>query len=154
MFDQDEAMRCQAIAKFQQAVEKVVKAIVAALKQAAVLHVEIGYRHEVERFLSVLLRLPRAKENKSVDQHLRRVLDEQTRSSIHALDNLVPRKPPPGHAPQRNTEYPFHNPKGFWTYPAATGVFSAQEVERYRALSHRIVQGAGRIISVIRRKPS
>src|SRR5262249_48923353 len=66
----DGRTRCQAIAKWQQTVEKIIKAIVAALREAGILSVQIGYRHDVEKFVRVLIRLPRATENKSIQQHL------------------------------------------------------------------------------------
>ena len=51
--------RCHVLAKCQQTVEKAIKAIIAALRHAGILHIEIGYRHEVERFLTVLIRTRR-----------------------------------------------------------------------------------------------
>ena len=151
--DNEGKTRCHALAKWQQTVEKAIKAVVAALRQAGVLHIEIGYRHEVERFMSVLLRLPHAEDNRAVQQHLKRLLDENTRAGIRSLDALVPQRPGPGERPRRNTEYPFQNPEGQWTYPAAEEVFSSEEVRRFRGLAFRIVDGAGRIISAIRRAP-
>jgi hypothetical protein len=146
-------MRCNAIAKWQQTVEKAVKAIVAALREVGVLTIEIGYRHEVERFIGVLLRLPRAQGNKDIQQHLRGLLDPTTRADIRSLDALAPRRPPPGQPPRRNTEYPFCDAKNKWTFPAAKGAFSADEIQRFRTLAYRVLTGAGRIISAIRRRP-
>src|SRR5207248_4102389 len=99
--------RCHAIAKWQQTVEKAIKAIVACLRDAGVLHIEIGYKHGVERFVSVLIRLPHARDNRTIQQQLHGFLDQATRSGLRALDALVPRRPAPGDGPQRNTEYPF-----------------------------------------------
>jgi hypothetical protein len=143
--------RCHAIAKWQQTVEKAIKAVIAALREVGVLAIEIGYRHEVERFISVLLRLPRAADNKTIQQHLRGLLDESTRSGIRSLDALAPHRPAPGQPPGRNTEYPFRDPQAAWTYPAAAGTFSVEEIRRYRALAYRISAGAKRIVSAIRR---
>jgi hypothetical protein len=139
--------RCHAIAKWQQTVEKAVKALVAALHDAGILGAGVRAKHDVERYIWALLRLPRAAGNRTIQQLLHGLLDQNTRSGISALDALVPRLPP-----RRNTEYPFPE-DGQWTYPAAEGVFSVQEVERFRALAHRILEGAGRIVSAIRRRP-
>lgn len=151
--DKGGAIPCHAVAKYQQTVEKAIKAIVAALRDIGVLHIEIGYQHEVERFMNVLIRLPRAAENKTVQQHLRGLLDENTRAGIRSLDALVPRRPPPGERPHKNTEYPFCDAEGEWIYPAADGVFSSEDVSRFRAMAHRIADRAGQILSAIRRRP-
>jgi hypothetical protein len=97
---------CRAIAKWQQTVEKPIKAIVACLRDAGILHIDIGYQHGVERFVSVLIRLPHVTDNRSIQQQLHGFLDQHTRAGIRALDALVPRRPAVGHGPRRNTEYP------------------------------------------------
>ena len=76
------------------------------------------------------------------------LLDQNTRATIKALDALAPQFPP-----RRNTEYPFDDGHGQWIYPAANGVFTIDEVEQFRALAYRVLDGAGRILSVIRRRP-
>ena len=85
--------RCHALAKCQQTVEKAIKAIVAALRDAKVLHIEIGYRHEVARFLNVLIRLPHAAANRAIQRHLQSFLNQDTRNGIRDLDALAPRRP-------------------------------------------------------------
>jgi hypothetical protein len=144
---------CHAIAKYQQTVEKAVKAIVSELRVRGILSVEIGRRHDVERFVGPLIRLPHAAENRSVSTRLRSMLDANTRAAIRAVDALAPRWPAPGQAPGRNTEYPFQDAGGVWRYPAAPGVFSAAEIAQFRDLAHRIVEGAGRVIAAVRRGP-
>lgn len=145
--------RCHALAKCQQAVEKAIKAIVAALRDARILHIEIGYRHEVARFLNVLIRLPHAAANRAIQRHLQSFLNQNTRDGIRDLDALAPRAPAPGQGLRRNTEYPFHDAGESWTYPAADKTFTPEEVERFRQLAYRIVDNAARIITAIRRAP-
>ena len=53
----------------------------------------------------------------------------------------------------RRPGYPFQDAQGQWTYPAAEGVFSPDEVQQFRALAYRVLDGAGRIVSAIRRRP-
>jgi hypothetical protein len=151
--DNDGASRCHAIAKWQQTSEKAIKAIIAALNNARVIHTQIGYFHGVERFISLLIRLPHAVDNRATQQHLHGFLNQETRSGIKELDALVPKRPPPGENPRRNTEYPFIDANAQWTYPAADGTFSQAEMERFRALAHRILDNASRIVSAIRRRP-
>jgi hypothetical protein len=146
--DEEGTGRCHAIAKWQQTVEKAVKALVSALHDAGILGAGVRPMHEVERYVAALIRLPRAAGNRTIQQLLHGLLDQNTRAGIRALDGLAPQLPP-----RRNTEYPFQDAPGQWTYPAAEGVFSEQEVEQFRALAHRILDGAGRIVSSLRRRP-
>ncbi len=140
--------RCHAIAKWQQTVEKSIKAMVSALSDAGIVGTGVRAKHEVTRYVGVLTRLPRAAGNRPIQQHLHGLLDQDTRLGIKALDDLAPQFPP-----QRNTEYPFQDNNGQWTYPAAKDLFSSEEVKRFRELAHRILNGAGWIVSAIRRQP-
>lgn len=149
--DPDRYGRCQAIAKWQQAVEKAFKSLIAALRDAGIVHIEIGYGHTIERFLDLLIRLPHAGTHTVVQRKLRGFLDQQTRAGIAAFDGLVPKRPPPGQQPGRNTEYPYHVGGGQWTYPAAQGVFSSDEFQRFRALAYRVVERIDRLVADIRR---
>jgi hypothetical protein len=103
---------------------------------------------EVERYAGALIRLPRAAGNRTIQQRLHGRLDQNTRAGIKTIDELAPQR-----SPRRNTEYPFPDALGQLTYPAADGVFSQQEVQQFLALAHRVLDGAGRIVSAIRRRP-
>jgi hypothetical protein len=142
------AGRCHAIAKWQQTVEKAVKAMVSALHDAGILSTGFRPRHEVERYVAILVRLPHAARNRAIQQLLHGLLDQGTRVGIRALDDLAPRLPT-----RRNTEYPSQDALGQWTYPAAAGVFSDEEARQFRVLAQRVVDGAARIISALRRRP-
>lgn len=96
--------RCHAIAKWQQTVEKAVKALVSALHGAGILGARFRPRHEVERYVGILVRLPRGPDNRTIQQLLHGLLDQRTRAGIRALDGLAPQLPP-----RRNTEYPFQD---------------------------------------------
>jgi HEPN domain-containing protein len=145
--DKNGAEWCHAIAKYQQTVEKAIKAIVAAL------HISTGYQHDVGHFVDVLIRLPRKAGNRDIANNLSRWLDTNTRTAIRSLDTLAPKRPAPGQPHRRNTEYPFRDPQDRWTYPAARAVFSSAEIEQFRNLSHRIARVAEQVISAIRRAP-
>ncbi|SRR6266542_235740 len=54
---------------------------------------------------------------------------------------------------RRNTEYPFHDAAGEFTYPAIPGEFSPEEADRFRALSRRLGESAGWVVSTLRRRP-
>ena len=145
--DENGAEWCHAIAKYQQTVEKAVKAIVAAL------HISVGYQHGVGNLVDVLIRLPRGAGNRDIANNLSRRFDTNTRRAIRSLDILRAKRPAPGQPHRRNTEYPFQDPHDRWTYPAARGVFSSAEIEQFRDLSHRIARVAEQVISAIRRAP-
>jgi hypothetical protein len=150
----DASTFCHGLAKLQQAVEKSVKALIVALRDHRDLEIAVGWAHGVERFMGILIRLPRAVGDRNdIQGHIRRLLDENTRGDIRALDRLAPRRPPPGLPPQRNTEYPFLH-AGEWHAPADLDIFSRQELDRFRALAGRIVAGCARLISAIERGTS
>ena len=138
---------CHAIAKWQHTVEKAVKALVSALHSAGILRTGVIAKHDVERYVGVLIRLPRSGGNRTLQQHLHGLLSQDTRKKIKELDDLVPQK-----SLRRNTEYPFQQ-EGQWTYPAAEGVFSQTEVQQFRSLAHHLLNGAQRLVSMIRRRP-
>lgn len=140
--------RCHAIAKWQQTVEKAIKALVSTLHVAGILRSGVRSKHDVERYVDMLRRLPRADGNRTIQHRLHGLLDQKTREGIRALDGLAPQMPP-----LRNTEYPFQDADGQWTYPAAEGVFSNDEIQRFRALAYRILDEAWRINTALRRGP-
>ncbi|MCI0639656.1 MAG: hypothetical protein L0Y72_12305 [Gemmataceae bacterium] len=119
MIHKEGTQRCHAIAKLQQTVEKAVKALVSALHDAGILGAGVRARHEVERYVGALIRLPRSRGNRAIQQLLHGLLDQNTRAAIKALDALAPQL-----HPRRNTEYPFRDARRQWTYPAAADVFS------------------------------
>ena len=122
--------------------------MVTALHDAGILGAGVIRRHEVGRYVAALIRLPRAAGNRTIQQSLHGLLDQNTRAGIRLLDGLAPQP-----LPRRNTEYPFQNALGQWTYPAAEDAFSTEEVQQFRVLAHRVLDGAGRIVSSIRRRP-
>lgn len=146
--DPDEAHHCQAIAKWQQAIEKSMKGLISALHRSGRLDANFRLRHEVEPVLGSLIRLPRAAKNRTVQSHLHALLDETTRMGVRAIEDLIPR-----HEAGRNTEYPYPDGRGGWTHPAAHGTFAVEEIRRFRSLAHRLLHGVERIFIVINAEP-
>lgn len=143
---------CHTIAKCQQAVEKGVKSLIAALRDAGILSIEIGYRHEIARFMTVLIHMPHATQNRSLQARIHRLFDIKTRREIDALDRLAPHRPPPGHHASRNTEYPYQQRAGAdWQTPSDSDSFTIEEVTRYRSLAHRLVIECGKLVSLLER---
>ena len=145
---------CQTIAKHQQSVEKSVKAIGAAVRDAGIVTLPRShyYSHDVDTLISALRRLPRPKDNRDIQGRIDKLLGEHHRAEIKALCNLAPRRPGPGGLHQRNSEYPFETAPGTWTAPALPGAFDARDVIRFAKLSERIYEGTRQIVSALRRR--
>lgn len=148
----DDTQWCHAVAKYQQTVEKAVKAIVAAVRKVGI-SLTIGYTHPIEPLVDALIRSPRTKRSTDTISTLSKFFNLDTRLLIQSLEALIPRKPPPGELHRRNTEYPFEIARDQWNIPAAPGAFSAEELGNYRRLASRIVNMAEKIISSICRAP-
>ena len=145
---------CHAVAKYQQAVEKSIKAIVVALRECGVRGVHpVGYDHRVQNHLRLLRRLPGGGAGRSIQRKLRDFLNAPTRRDIHRLESLAPRAPTPGDPHPRNTEYPFNDAHGGWTYPAAPDLFSVEEVNAFQTLTRRVAYNAKNFVSALRRGP-
>lgn len=140
---------CQVIAKHQQCVEKSVEALIEALSESGRINASLPLRHEVEPLISLLIHLPRASRNRAIQNQLHSLFDQTVRGDIRALDALIPRIDP-----IRNTEYPFRTPAGEWTYPAAADTFTREELQRFRSLARRVIDGTELLIYALRRQPS
>jgi hypothetical protein len=146
---------CHAVAKYQQAVEKSIKSIVAALRECGVRGIPpIGYDHQVQNHLRLLRRLPGGGAGRSIQSKLKEFLDAQTRNSIRTLENLAPRRPALGDPHLRNPEYPFNVAGGRWTFPAAPDAFSVAEVKEFQKLMGRVFYYATNIVRALRRYPA
>jgi len=143
---QSGATRCQAMAKFQQAVEKAVKGLVIRLRTNGIMAPNIVMRHDVERYVSALVRRPRDERHGSVSGWLSKLFDPQTRSDIRFVDELAPSA-----AHRRNTEYPYIHHEESWTFPADEGTFTADEVVRVRQVAYRLTDGLSKLQSSLRR---
>jgi HEPN domain-containing protein len=149
----DESSFCQSIAKYQQIVEKSVKAVAAAVRDAGISAISTGFTHEVEKIVSALVLLPRDRGPKDIKGQIKALLNEGRRSEIRALCALAPKRPGPGELARRNTEYPYQRPDGSWIAPHESGAFTISDVNRFRALATRIIEGSARMISAIERLP-
>jgi hypothetical protein len=146
----DPSTYCHSIAKCQQAMEKVVKSLIACLRDAEIVSIHVGYQHDVARYISTLLFLPRVQANRTIQRRIHRILDTGTRQKIETLDELAPRRPAPGALHARNTEYPFQQaPGAVWRIPAERDVFSRKECEDYRSLASVLVREFGMLLFAI-----
>ncbi len=119
----DATSYCQAISKYQQTVEKSVKAMVAAVNDLGS-DLAVTASHLPVNEIDALLRLRRVIDNASVDRLAK--IFKQHRAAVETLCGLAPRWPEDGKSFARNTEYPFLS-GGKWTAPAVEGTFTLEE---------------------------
>jgi len=149
----DHRTYCQAISKYQQTVEKSIKAVAAALQGAGVKSVrrEYYYDHNLDDLISALRRSPYPRKAQHVQARICEVLSDYYYLEINALSSLAPRKPQRGALHARNTEYPYESAQGVWTAPALLGEFNKHEVLRFYRLAERIYERTREIVSAIDR---
>lgn len=132
----DEALRCQAIAKYQQIVEKSIRAVEAMLFPFEQIVLRARFEHYPERALNRLYFVPGAPSGLS--KYIRLVLSNETKSRIEELCRLAPSgRPDEGQPFRKNTEYPYNigNDLNDWTAPAAEGIFAIGDVRRFKYLA-------------------
>ena len=135
---------CQAISKYQQTVEKSVKAMVAAVNDLGILFMTITPSHLPDKEIKALRSLRRA-----ID-----ILDrmfERHSSEIERLCKLAPHWPDDGKTFLRNTEYPFSQGTE-WIAPAEDGVFTIQEVKLARDTAWVFHRNAINFVQSVRRR--
>ena len=149
----DDSTYCQAIAKYQQVVEKSVKALATGLQDAKIAQVSRShyYKHDVERLAQAIRHSLAPKNVNEIHSKVAELFNEHYREEIRILSSFAPHRPPPGAPHQRNTEYPFQNANGDWTAPAIPKSFNSQEVTRFKDLAVRIWQRCNKIISALPR---
>ncbi len=152
--EQDDSTFCQALANYQQVVEKSVKAMVAALNESGVVQVTVSGNHTLEHEINGLDAVRRKKYG--VDNASLEIIDRlfrRGRADIMLLCTLAPKLPKPGAAYPRNTEYPFtDDSEEGWTAPAAPNTFSLEEVNRAARLAWPLYHSASRFASSLRRR--
>ncbi len=156
---QEDSTYCQAISKYQQAVEKSVKAIVAGLAELGTAGVVIGdvtSRHTLDHELRVLEAVQRKKrdiDTASVSR-ISAILTDKQRLKTKALCGYAPKWPPPGQPFPMNTEYPFHLDvaQDEWTAPAASGSFSLEAVKGAQQLAWPLYRRTKTTVDLLRRK--
>ena len=142
---------CQAISKYQQVVEKSVKAVAASLRDRFISSMPIGYNHEVAKIASGLRRAGRPNDPFDIQSRVNRLFADHVVREVKVLDALAPRKPALGALHGRNTEYPYETIAGLWTVPALSGAFDRGDVKRFQDLATEVFTGAKQIVSALRR---
>jgi hypothetical protein len=146
---------CQRVGKHQQAVEKAVKAVLAALRQRGVVRTCTPRGHtinvEISHILSAIGRLPSSRKTNDLVQLVQNLFYAHNVASINDLCSLAPKWPAPGALFPRNAEYPFETAPNTWLAPCDRDVFSHSELNRFAHLAKVVVAGAGKIVSASER---
>lgn len=144
---------CQVAAKAQQAVEKSVKALQSALHRVGFYGSAVGSAHPVSRTASAIRAAAPGwpKVIKAQRIKVMNILSDGRLRTIKDLDAIVPQYPAPGDLPKRNTEYPFQDSPGAYTWqaPAEKGVFSKKEVKNFLECARNVQLATEKIVTAL-----
>lgn len=137
VFSQGEpSIRCQAIAKYQQVVEKSINYMDALLRDHGLVVDRVKAEHYPERMINRLVRLPQS-GNREIADRLVRIFSRWL-PDIYDACALAPRLPLRGEPYRRNAEYPFQLPDGEWAAPAAEQSFRQEDVLRFERVARQL----------------
>lgn len=148
---------CQAVAKYQQATEKAIKALVAALRFHGVNLPGTRLWHDPSEAMSGIARWVNpstARRQNDIYRRISTVFSSHRRAEIRTVCGLAPTRPDRGESFARNTEYPYQDVDGRWRAPADEGTFAREEVEGFRRLAAYLADQLSEIISALRRGAS
>jgi hypothetical protein len=147
--DADARMRCQAISKYRQCVEKSVKGVLDKLHGAGVTNAHSDSRHHVARYAAVFTNVPRTRQTSNLLNQLASVFTDTVVEQINLLDALVPEYPAVGALAARNHEYPFQRAIADWRAPSDENAITAGEIRRIRNCAGSLIIGLRRIFDAL-----
>jgi HEPN domain-containing protein len=147
--DADARTRCQAISKYQQCVEKSVKAVLDKLHAAGVIHDHSNRNHQVAYYADRFKHIPRTNDTRDLLNQLGRLFTDSVVTQINLLDSLVPTYPAADALAARNHEYPFQETAADWRAPSDDDAFTAGEIRRIRNCAGSLVVGLRRILDAL-----
>jgi hypothetical protein len=147
--DADARTRCQAISKYQQCVEKAVKAVLDKLHSEDLVRSGSDRNHKVERYASVLTGFPTTNDSRDLLNQLRHLFTDSVVKQIRLLDSLVPEYPAKGDLAKRNHEYPFQDVVGDWRSPSDRDAFTHGEVKRMRNCAGMLIPRLRQILEAL-----
>jgi hypothetical protein len=145
----DARMRCQAISKYQQCVEKSVKGVLDKLHVAGITLSSSDSRHHVARYVTMFIQIPRTKQTSDLLTQLARLFTATIVEQINLVDSLVPEYPAKGAHAARNHEYPFQRNATDWRAPCDEDAFTAAEMKRIRNCAGALILGLRRIFDAL-----
>lgn len=157
--ENDASTYCQALAKYQQVVEKSVKGMVAALNELGISQPSISGKHTLEHEINGLDALRRKPD---LDKASINVVDKVIvgyKNDIISLCRLAPSGPKNNANSKdklylKNTEYPFNEglAEGEYIAPAALDTFTIEEVKQAYQVIWSLHHMAVRFTSSLRRR--
>jgi hypothetical protein len=147
--DSDSRTRCQATSKYQQCVEKAVKAVLDKLHAAGLVGHRSGRSHKVARYTALLTGFPTTDDSRDLLHQLQRLFTVPVVEQIELLDSLVPEYPATGSLAKRNHEYPFQHGPADWRAPSDEDAFTAGEMKRMRHCAGVLVRRLRQILDAL-----
>ena len=140
---------CQAIAKYQQVVEKSINVIDAVLRGQGIISGRVKPEHYPRKMINRLVRLPQRRHS-DLAENMQRIFLTRWFSDINDLCLFAPKLPLAGQRYQQNTEYPYQNPDLTWTAPSVDGNFSLAQVKRFEIVARNLRREAQEIFTAAR----
>ena|SRR5688500_2225198 len=147
--DANARTRCQAISKYQQCVEKSVKAVLDRLHAAGISNQRSDRGHAVARYAAGFRNIPRTRDTSGLLNQLARLFTDAIVEQVVLLDSLVPEYPVRGALAARNHEYPFQHAAADWRAPSDENAFAAGEIRRIRSCAGSLIIGLRRIFDAL-----
>ncbi len=138
-----------AAAKYQQSVEKAVKAVVVILRHAGIMAINQPRQHRIDMLVTAILAVPRAGVPRDPLERAHRLFSAAVRRDIRALDDVAPAWPAAGALHAKNTEYPYQVTAANWLPPADASTFTRGDMKRFRYTSRRVSKELDRIVDAL-----
>lgn len=149
----DSSTYCQAIAKYQQTVEKSVKGMIAALQELGLSGFQFGGGHSLDPEMKHLDTLRRKPDLAASSAGIINQIVAGHGADITQLCALAPSMRSTAHGFPRNTEYPFNDSSvEGWTAPSVDGVYTREEVSKAHRTAWRVHHSVARLVSSLRRR--
>jgi hypothetical protein len=155
-------LRAHVVAKYQQCVEKSVKAAIVALRDAGTVLSLAANKpptaskapktHEVARLVAGILHAPKGTKLDPVTQMQTLFGKKGVEDAVKAIDAHAPAWPKTaGALHARSTEYPFETTADQWKPPCDPDSFSAAEVTKAHAVAWQLFHALDKIVSALER---
>jgi hypothetical protein len=141
-------VRCELVAKAQQATEKAIKALAIALSAASV-RLPDKITHDVTKYITAIKAVPKDERITDVLTRIDEFFTDELADQIAELVDLAPSNRKVDGLRPRNTEYPYQLDDGSWRHPADPEAFSYDECGRFLALAETVVNGCSDLLTFI-----
>lgn len=155
-------LRAHVVAKYQQCVEKSVKAAIVALRDAGTVLSLAANKpttaskapktHEVAKLVAAILHAPKGTKLDPVTQMQALLSKKGVEDAVKAIDAHAPAWPKTaGALHARSTEYPFETAADQWKPPCDPDSFSEAEVTKAHEIAWQLFHALDKIVSAVER---